>query len=255
MTRFRRPRVSRFRRRRGGTIYEMQQVSFTHESVVVPPALAPVISQDLFLLAHPRLEWSITGPTTADNFALPIAKGVVIDGLRQALRLAYIPQFVSSGGTATAGGVVTIHAALVSIPTDETLTPLAVPSTSTGGFLYTEDDQPSSATASVSRGKWRILWRGMYQLAVVDGTLNATAGVQSAQDQLSFAVFTGGGFGSGADREFVRVKSKLRLGMDQGLFLVIECRTPFIAGANVVLGVDYWAVLPVKSLTRGSSYR
>lgn len=228
----------------------MQEVSFTHETIHVAPLIAPTVSQDIFLIAHPRLEHSLSGPTVATpQAAPPLAKGVVLNGMVHRLLVAYVPQ-ASNPITATGVGIVTYHAALMRLPTDEDLVPESVFSPSAGGLLFTNDAESGNPVTAVTPLKYRVLWREMGQIAVADGTI--TTNLTGVFDG---TISSGGGFGSSGLAHLVRIPCRVRLGMDDGLFLVVECRTPFAGGDTIELGVDYWSIFGAKNMTRGNQYK
>lgn len=244
---FRRLRGGSFRRRRSGSLYEMQEASFTREPVTIQPGrVATNPSLDLFLMYHPRLEAtsSATGPTPAQT--MPLNKGVVIRGIRHKLILSYVPQVTQINGTASARGFATIHAAIVRLATDENLQPYTAPN-----LFEPQMDNPSDATGR----QFRVLWRNLYHLAVVDGSLVLSLNTADGTNPYRGMSTVAQGNDGGDTVEPVRTKSAVKLGQDQGLFLQINAVSPFLGGDDIVMGLDYYFVAGVKPLTRGTSYQ
>lgn len=249
MTSFRNRRVGgsrrRFVRRRGKSLYEMQQGSFTRQSIIIPGGSnANNPSSDLFLMYHPRLEWSDQAePDTANNrVALPIAKGCVIKGGVHKLAISFVP-LISAEPTATAVGFVTIHAAIVRVPTQPS--DLGV----SGSFpqLFSPDvDIPAPLGVSSLAEHFRIIWRGLYHLSVIDGSVVLV--------NAPFLTSSTLGLLGGDSSEFVRTKSAVSLSMDQGLYLLVQCASPFATG-TIELGLDFWYAFGIKPMTRGATYK
>lgn len=237
MMRFRRKRGSFSRFRRGKSLYEMQEVSFSRQAIVVPGgASASLPSTDLFLITHPRLEWSPDQPGVgATPHVLPVAKGLVVKGIHHRHLVSSVADF-NENPTATALGYVTVHAAILRLPTDVQMTPLEIPN------LYRPDVDNSPIGPVSVPNKYRTLWRGLEHIRVFDGSLAFGFG-SSPDDRREFD-----------DTSFIRTKTGVTLSMEQGLFLLVQCLSPFIAGFDVTLGLDTFLALGVKPMTRGTTY-
>lgn len=221
----------------------MQESSFTREPiVVVSGSTSQLPSTDLFLLAHSRLEWS--QDQVGVNFTpkvLPIAKGVVVKGIHHRTLLSYVPE-ISPDPTANTVGFVTVHMAILRLPTAVDLTPLEVPN------LY-RTDVADSPTGPISvPNKYRTLWRGLEHIRVFNGTVSSFQGAAlDYNDRRDFSQIS-----------FIRTKSSVTLSMEQGLFLLVQCVSPFAESENpdetVTLGLDTFSVAGVKQMTRGTTY-
>lgn len=241
MTPFRRKPGRFFRRRTRKSPYEMQEISFNREAVTI--GVGGSTEQALFLICHPRLEYSVAAPTLADPnpHTLPIAKGCVVSGLKHRAQLGYVPSETGTTPTATAAGFCSVRMAICRLPTDLGLAPLLVPS------LFGSDANVNSAGDVPVRA--RTLWRGLAQLAILDGALPLTYAFSSLCSNTAGQL--------GGLQDFVVTKSKVGLSMDQGLFLVVETRGPFSVwqpSAQTNLGLDFWCTYAVKQAMRGTTY-
>lgn len=240
----RRPRFRRRFRRRRGTLYEMQEISFTREPLVLPETATEALpSVDVFEIVMPRLEWSTDA---GDPGKVPaIVKGATLRGIHHRTLISYVPRF-SDTPTATAIAFVTVHMAIVRVPIDTAGTPLALPNL----YLSEANEQPGN----ISPGHYRILWRGLDHIRVFDGTLPlnlAGLGVPTQADVV--AVTDRRDF---SDISFIRTKSACRMTMDQGLFLLVQCVHPFTFAepGELTLGLDTFMSFGIKNQTRGSNY-
>lgn len=239
MRRFRRPSRRRFRRK--GSLYEMQEISFARESIVVAGGTS--ISnpgEDFFELCTPRLEWSTTETNAGTRSVPPIVKGAVLKGIHHRTIISYVPE-QNEIATSTSIGVVTVHLAICRLPIDSDGTPLEAPN------LFASD--ANKASGGLVDNKYRTLWRGLEHIRVFDGTvapfvLNsnfAEAALSAVQIQPIDSI------------NFIRTRSAVRLAMEHGLFLLVQTVSPFQAG-NVTLGLDFFGAFGVKNMTRGTTY-
>lgn len=235
MMKFRRRRGS-FSRRRRSNAYEMQQASFTREPLNFAASDVTLPTTDIFLMYHPRLEYAALPSAGLPN-TLPIARGVVVSGIHHRLLISYVPPFTSGTPTYTAMGMVTTHSAIVKLPTDEQLVPTYVPN------LF-EPDVDIDVTNGRPVNNVRTLWRSLTHLRVFDGAVEK---FNSGLDVSSTA-----GYGGGTVHDFIRTKSKVRLGMGDGLFLLVQSVWPFTdVVVPQVLGLDFWFAGGIKQMLSG----
>lgn len=224
-------------RRRTFNKYEMQQGSFTRETVrLVGGSTEANPAIDAFLMYHPRFEYSNGTGGTVDRLPIPpIERGCVVSGIHHRLIFSFTPPF-SDQATFTAVGFATIHSAIVRLPTDEAMTPLLLPN------LFLQDVDVTPTPAGGPNTQFRILWRQLTHLRVVDGVV----------EDFNMALYPAStaGYAGGTTREMVRTRSKARLSTEQGLFLITNTISPFTT-PDLSLGMDFWYAGGIKRITSG----
>lgn len=240
---FRRRRRS-FSRRRGMT-YEIQDAPFSRVPIEsFPGSTAALPTSDLFLICHPRLEWR-SGPTGGDTANVPaIARGCIVRGLRHKLLISYFPDG-NENPSATGVGAVTIRAAIVRLATDPSVNPFTVPN------LF--ENTIADSSGSQSQPTYRIMWLNIYQVPVLDGTTASNLIQTPASTQ---ALMASNEYGN-TTTDLHHTKTAVRLGMDQGLYLLVQNVCPFAsANTGIVMGMDAHFRYGVKQLLTGpNSYQ
>lgn len=226
----------------------MQQFSFTRVTMDLSDAqFTPVQPfQLLTCIVSPREEHA-TIYDVNDQPPVPAnAMGVVVGGLRFYLSFELNPYF--SSPAITTSTLFTIKSALVVLPLDplKAQTPLLSPITpnllSQQGVQV--EDPAGLATTTYERP--RILWRGLDTLRFVGQSFVGLA--TPSYSELFDAIQV-----SEEKPTLHTVKSKVRLAMDQGLFLLHEVATGIVLSESqhVIMSATTFGVAAVKMLRRG----
>lgn len=239
----RRRRFSSFRRgARRGSKYELQQFAMEPQQFVIPYETHPANPLTFAtLVCHPRLEWSQTEPGEFNNIPVPpVAKGVTIAGLRHRTNLFSV--WNPGGDTATVCFPITAIVALVVLPTHTDLEP-AITVFPNLWLKHTTNLDDADGSSGSSGEVMRVLWRDMVVVEAYNGDPFAAGMLVGPQ-----------GWGNRHPSGLIRTKSRVTLGMDHGLFLLVQAVNPAVTGETVFLQCAFEAVLAVKQKWTGNQY-
>lgn len=223
-----------FRRTRRGNPYEMQQFSWCRVPLTILNSTTCLLpAQFLQEVVNPRREFedALLGNLPA------FARGVTVRGIR--FQYEY---FINSTLSLLAGSFidyVQIRTGLVVLPLQPSSdsAPIGVPL----DILHSSGTTPMNVITGYA--KPRVLWRGHDSVKFVSPFVNPLGSTaELIQQSGSFS----------AQRAEVHVKSAVRLGMDEAIFLVTEMTTgiPVNAGESLVVALDGYGVAAVKPYTR-----
>lgn len=256
---FRRKRAVRFgsrRFRRGRSPYETVQLSLCRRELETGLSSCSIPDQFFIPLITGRdflspfvTSAALTSSNSAITFAAQGEKGVIVKGIEFDYFFSYIPD---GSEEAPALGVTSIRYGLVVMDLAPAVSDVALAapdSPSPNIFFHSEalrrdSDWGGGFNATEELKKYRILWRGMRMARSI--IINA-----AAFDQFTQANYT---LPNGSLMHYhQRVRASCRLGMNQGLFFVVEMVNPFL-DINPTFAVDLLGKCGVKRITRGNSY-
>lgn len=230
--RFRRRRAGGFRRGRRNP-YEMQYAPFNR--VALPLAGSASFnnpSVHLFLICHPRLEFTGMnfGDTDTPLQEVPaINRGCVVKGIWHQERFVAVPELNETSSSLSIGAV-SIRWAIQRLPTQSSDgAPLLVPN------LY-----QTTTSADVSGGdapNVRTLFQQGCEFPMVDGTVSTDLASRALPEQLITTR-------PSPVLPPQHIKTAVRLSMDQGLFLNIQMINPFTVDIE---GMGFTSVITLNA--------
>jgi len=258
----RRARMTRYRRRPfRRSPYEMQQLSMCRSSIELDISNEHFFScqtpkQDFFPLVTPR------GEAANESGVIPaFARGDTVGGLRFSYNYAIVcSQFWAEEaddlGINQVMDQIDIRSGLVVLPLkgDQLFEPAAdaIPS----NIFRTNGTSPDQGGSGYFRP--RILYRSLNQLRWYGSEVSGGVFLTGTGDR--WAEYSSPQFNTTAGQEGtypVTVKAKVALGMDEGLFWVVETNFGFAGGegstSSIAYGMNFFGVAAVKqSRTRPS---
>jgi len=248
--------------KRQGSSYELAQLSACRVGLALGLCDCTVPDQFFIPLITAR-DWTTSLITTgdADDTVLNSGpshaeKGITVRGINFDMAISMVPQTV--GVEDQAVSIVSVRYGVVVMAVSPQGSGGQFDSTlpqSPNGNILTHSTAMKLQTGLVGFGgqfggfegakRYRVLWRGM---EVFRSILYA--------DSTNFATVAAGGAvpdNVGRSRR-VRLRTGARLGMDQGLFLVVEVVNGFLS-SNPVLGLELLGTCAVKRFFRGNRYQ